>query len=122
MNVELLTKGFQKTDAMDAYMREATLEGIESFLKNERDVHLRVTVDEASHRMQSRKPHYICEIHLKTAASKKFFKVQKNGEDFYDVVLRAGQAIRRVLGKKSDRRHTMRVEAWGGKLTNSPAA
>jgi len=122
MNVEFLTKGFQKTDSMDAYMQEATVEAIEKFLKNERDVHLRVVVDETSRRMQARKPYYICEIHLKTAASKKFFKVQKHGEDFYEVVLKAGHTLRRVLEKKSDRRHTLRAHAWGGKLIAPPAA
>lgn len=112
MNVEFLTKGFQKTDAMDSFLWESIPESMEKFLKNERDVHLRVVVDEISHRMQSRKPHFVCEIHLKTAASKKFFKVQKDGEDFYEVVLRAGQALRRVLGRKSDRRDTQRVHTW----------
>jgi hypothetical protein len=122
MNIEFLTKGFHKSEAMDNYMREATFEPIESFLRNERDVHFRVAVDRVCHRMQARKPKYVCEIHVKTAGSKKFFKVSSSGEDFKDVVLRAGHAMKRVLGKKSDRRHSLRAHGWGGKLLAPPAA
>lgn len=122
MNIEFLTKGFSKSDAMDTYIQEMTFDPIESFLRNERDVHFRVMVDRVSNRMQARRPKYVCEIHVKTAASKKLFKVAKSGDSFREVVLQAGLAIKRVLGKKSDRRETLRAHAWGGRYIAPPAA
>jgi ribosome-associated translation inhibitor RaiA len=108
MNIEFFTKGVQKTESMDNFLQQTVTDALTHFLKNERDVHVRVSVDEVSHRMQSRKPHFICQIHVKSAASKKFFKVEKDSEDFYDAVLRATRIMRRVLGKKSDRRETLK--------------
>lgn len=109
MNIEVVTKGFQKTDSMSQYLQAETLDVIEPFLKNDRDVHLRVIVDEISHRTDGRKPQFVCEILLKTAASKRFFKVQKNSSDFREAVTKASQAMREILRRRSGKRNSQRL-------------
>jgi len=104
MKTEFITKGFQKTEAMDQFVKAVTLESVESFLKNDRDVHFRVLVNEDSHRNQSRRPHFICEVLLKTAASKKMVKVTKASWDFREAVSEAGKALKSILRRRSDRK------------------
>lgn len=118
MNVEIVTKGFGKTEAMDSFLREHCEGLLDTFLKNEGDVHVRLSVDEDSHRNQSRKPHFLCELKIKTAASKKFFKTHKTSDDFHTAVNEAVRAMKHVLQKKSDRRHHMKSSL----LKDVPAA
>jgi ribosomal subunit interface protein len=108
MKLEFVTKGFDKTESMDQFLQEHCWALVDSFLKNERDVHVRVSVDEDSHRNQSRKPHFLCEMQIKTAGSKKYLKTHKTSSDFYNAVNGAVRAMKHVLQKRSDRRHHMK--------------
>jgi ribosome-associated translation inhibitor RaiA len=109
MRAEFFTKGFEKTESMDEFLQKETLDLVDSFMRNERDVHLRVTVDEDCHRSQNRKPHFTCEIVLKSAASKKVFKSHRASHDFRTAVYEAAHAMKRILMKKSDRRHQLKL-------------
>ena len=113
MRAEFFTKGFEKTESMDDFLRKETLDLVDSFMRNERDIHLRVTVDEDRHRVQSRKPHFVCEIMIKSAASKKYFKTHRAAEDFRTAVYEATHAMKRILMKKSDRRHQEKLSPRG---------
>ncbi len=108
MKTEFLTKGFTHTESMDEFLRESTLQVVNEYIKNENDVHLRVTVDEDRHRNQARKPHFVCEIQLKCASSKKVWKVHKASGDFREAVLDASHAMRKILQKRSSKRHDLK--------------
>lgn len=105
MRTEFVTKGFEKTEAMDAFLQHSTLDSVDQLLKRENDVHLRVVVDEDSHRNQTRKPSFTCEIVLKTGASKRLFKVRKQAANFRTAVMQASKAMKAILRKRSEKRH-----------------
>jgi ribosomal subunit interface protein len=109
MRVEFFTKGFEKTESMENLMQEHCFALADSFLKHERDVHIRVSVDEDSHRNQSRKPHFMCEVQIKTAGSKKYLKSHKTSSDFYTAFDAAIKAMKHILQKRSERRHDMKA-------------
>lgn len=108
MRVEFVTKGFDKTESMEQYLQDHCAFILDHFLKNEKDVHLRVSIDEDSHRNQARKPHFLCEVQIKTAGSKKYLKTHKTANDFYNAVNGAVRAMKHILQKRSDRRHHMK--------------
>ncbi|MEZ0392677.1 MAG: HPF/RaiA family ribosome-associated protein [Pseudobdellovibrionaceae bacterium] len=108
MRAEFITKGFDKTESMDDFLREHCLALVDSYLKNEKDVHLRVSIDEDSHRNQARKPHFVCEFQIKTAGSRKYLKTHKTSSDFYNAVNGAVKAMKHILQKRSDRRHDLK--------------
>lgn len=105
MRTEFVTKGFSKTEAMDSFIQDEALESVSRLLKREKDVHLRLVVDEDSHRNQSRKPHFVCEITVKSAASQGFIKVRKQAHDFRKAVRQATKALKQVLKRRSEKRH-----------------
>ena len=105
MRTEFVTKGFEKTEAMDQFLQASTLDSVEQMLKREKDVHLRVVVDEDAHRTDRRSPSFSCEIVLKTGASKKLFKVRKHAANFRDAVMQASRAMKSILKKRSQKRH-----------------
>lgn len=105
MRTEFVTKGFSKTEAMEDFLQKHALDSVDTMLKREGDAHFRVVVDEDSRRNQSRKPHFVCEMILKTGASKKMLKVRKAAQDFQTAVLEASRAMKTLLRKRSDRRH-----------------
>lgn len=109
MRVEFVTKGFQRTEGMEQFLNEHCRSLAESFLKNEKDVHIRVNVDEDSRRNQSRKPHFLCEFQIKIAGSKRYLKTHKTSNDFQTAVNEAARAMRGILQRRSDRRHHMKV-------------
>lgn len=109
MKAEFFTKGFEKTESMDNFLQKEALDLVDVFMKNDRDVHLRVTVDEDAHRVQNRKPHFVCEIMIKSASSKKYLKTHRASYDFRTAVYEATHAMKRMLMKKSDRRHQMKT-------------
>jgi len=109
MNIEVLTKGFEKTESIDQHLQVATWEAIEPFLKNDKDVHLKVVVNETSHRIEGRRHHFMCEILLKTAASRRVFKVKKDSTDFHEAVARASSAMKEVLRRRSGKRSAQRT-------------
>ncbi len=109
MKAEFFTKGFEKTESMDDFLQKEALDLVDVFMKNDRDVHLRVTVDEDRHRVQNRKPHFVCEIMIKSAASKQYLKTHRASHDFRTAVYEATHAMKRMLMKKSDRRHQMKT-------------
>lgn len=107
MNTEVLVKGFAKTDSMEAYLRAHTENLIEPFLKSgsdKREVSMRVIVGEDSHRTQTRKPHFTCEVHLNLPGNGKFIKIKKQGTDFYECVGKVGQTLKQVLRRRSELR------------------
>jgi len=108
MRVEFVTKGFEKTESMEQFLWEHCEGLVETFLKNEKDIHIRVSVDEDSHRNQARKPHFLCEFQIKTAGSKKYLKTHKTSDDFHTAVNESVRAMKHILQKKSDRRHHMK--------------
>lgn len=105
MRVEFVTKGFEKTEAMESFLKTTTLDFVDELLKHENDAHLRVVVDEDSKRNQTRKPHFACEMILKTGASKKVIKIKRKEIDFHSAVHEAAKALKSTLRKRSDRRH-----------------
>lgn len=105
MRTEFVTKGFSKTEAMEEFLQQSTLDSVDTMLKREKDVHLRVVVDEDSRRTQTRKPHFVCEITLKSGASKKMIKVKKTATDFRQAVLEASRTLKMLLRKRSEKRH-----------------
>lgn len=109
MRVEFHTKGFDKTPSVETFINNAAGDLINEFLRNDGDVHLKINVDEDRHRNQSRKPHFFCEIQLKTASSKKYFKAHKTAEDFHTAVHGAVHAMKTILQRRSDRRHDLKV-------------
>lgn len=109
MKAELVTKGFERTPSMDELFQEVTQEFTETFLKNDKDVHLRITVDEDSHRHMNRKPHFFCEFQIKTSSSKKYFKTHKTAADFRTALNGAVRAMKTLLQKNSSRRHDMKA-------------
>ncbi len=109
MKAEFFTKGFEKTESMDEFLQKEGWDLVDTFLRNERDIHLRVLVDEDSHRSQNRKPHFVCEVAIKSAASKKYFKTHRESHDFRTAVYDAVHAMKRVLSKKSGRRQQYRT-------------
>jgi ribosome-associated translation inhibitor RaiA len=109
MKTEFVMKGFQKTASMEHFLRHHTIDVIQSFLQEESDMHLRVSVDEDSHRNQARKPHFVCEVQLKMGRAKKYFKVRKGSNNFHEAVIEAGRAMKRTLGRYSDKRHNKKV-------------
>jgi ribosome-associated translation inhibitor RaiA len=111
MRAEFFTKGFEKTESVDEFLQKEGWALVDHFMQNERDIHLRVTVDEDSHRVQNRKPHFICEITIKSAASKKYFKTHRASHDFRTAVYEAAHAMKRMLVKKLDRRRGMKFSA-----------
>ncbi len=108
MKTEFLAKGFTHTKSTNQFLKDVTAELVGAYLKNDRDIHLRVTVDEDRHRSQGRKPHFVCEIQLKCASSKRYWKVHKASDDFHSAVLEASHAMRTVLQKRSSRRHDLK--------------
>lgn len=113
MNTEVLVKGFAKTDGMEEYLRTHTENLIEPFLKNgyrDREVTMRVIVDEDSHRTQTRKPHFTCEVHLSLPGSDKYIKIKKQGSDFYECVNKVGSTLKQVLRRRSELRSNKRVD------------
>ena len=108
MKTEFLTKGFKHTESTDQFLKDVTEELLTEYLKNDRDIHLRVTVDEDRHRSLTRKPHFVCEIQLKCASSKRYWKVHKASNDFRSAVLEASHAMRTVMKKRSSRRHDLK--------------
>ncbi len=103
MRLEIVTKGFPRSEATQQFLEESALHLIETFLDNEKDLKFRVSVDEDRHRMQNRKPHYTCEILIKSHDSKKIFKTHGAGEDFHQTCIEAFLSMKRVLAKKSSR-------------------
>lgn len=108
MRVEFVAKSFPKTESMEQFINDHCQGFVETYLKNERDVHIRVSVDEDRHRNQNRKPHFLCEFQIKTAGSKKWLKTHKTSNDFHTAVNEAVRAMKHILEKKSDRRHHMK--------------
>lgn len=111
MNTKVLVKGFTKTEGMEEYLRQHTENLIEPFLKYEgrREATLKVIVDEDSHRTQTRKPHFSCEVHLEMPGSGKFIKIKKQGSDFYECVNKVGQTLKQVLRRRSELRANRHV-------------
>jgi ribosome-associated translation inhibitor RaiA len=111
MRLETHIKGFEKTEALDQLIQDAANGLTSDLLRNDRDVHVIVTGDEDRHRNQSRKPHFFCEVQVKSASSKKWFKTVKASENFHTALIDAFHAMRTVLQKRSDRRHDLKVAA-----------
>lgn len=114
MNTEVLVKGFTKTAGMEEYLRTHTENLIEPFLRNgykNREVNLRVVVDEDSHRTQTRKPHFTCEVHLSLPGDSKYIKIKKQSPDFYECVNKVGQTLKQVLRRRSELRSNKRDTA-----------
>ncbi len=114
MRVEMNTKGFERTESMETFLQEQANDFADTYLKHDRDVHIRFAVDEDSHRSQARKPHFLCELQIKTAGSKKYFKTHKTSDDFRAAVLGAVKAMKVILQKRSDRRHDMKASRAKG--------
>lgn len=105
MRTEFVTKGFSKTEAMEEFLETHAIATVDSMLKREKDVHLRVVVDEDSHRNQGRKPHFVVEIILKSGASRKMLKVRKAAGDYKKALIDATRALKALLRKRSEKRH-----------------
>ncbi len=103
MKTELVLKGFEKTAATEQFLEENTWEALEPLLVKRRDVRFRVSVTEESHRNQVRKPHFACEIQIKTAG-KQWLKVHKSSAQFHESVIEASRAMKRILSRLSDKR------------------
>lgn len=103
MRLEIVTKGFERSESVDSYLEGSALQLIETFLEPERDLKFRVTVDEDRHRMQNRKPHYICELVVKPHDSRKILKTQSAGDEFHKTVTEAFSAMKRILAKRAHR-------------------
>ena len=103
MKTELVLKGFEKTDATEQFLEENTWEALEPLLVNRRDVHFRVSVTEESHRNQTRKPYFACDIQIKTPGQK-WLKVHKTSAQFHESVIEASRAMKRILSRLSDKR------------------
>lgn len=110
MRVELHINGFEKTDSVETFLNTAAQDLANDYLRNEGDVHIRIHVHEDRARNQNRKPHFFCEVQLKTGASKNYYKAHKADEDFKTAVNEAMHAMKRILQKRSDRRHDDKVE------------
>ncbi len=109
MRVELHTNGFEKSPSVENFLNDSANDLAQEFLRNEGDVHIKVIVHEDRQRSQSRKPHFICEIQLKSGGSKKYYKTHKSSEDFRIAVNQAFHAMKMILQKRSDRRHDLKV-------------
>lgn len=103
MKTELVLKGFEKTAATEQFLEEHTWDVLEPLLAKRRDVHFRVSVTEESRRNQVRKPHFACEIQIKTAG-KRWLKVHKTSDQFQESVIEASRAMKRILSRLSDKR------------------
>ncbi len=103
MKTELVLKGFEKTAATTQFLEEHTWEALEPLLVKRRDVHFRVSVTEESRRNQVRKPHFACDIQIKTAG-KRWLKVHKSSAQFHESVMEASRAMKRILTRLSDKR------------------
>lgn len=114
MKLEIVTKGFERSEGVNEYLKSASLNLIETFLENERDLRFRVSIDEDRHRMQSRKPHYTCDLIIKSARSRRVFKVHNSGEDFHSAVNGAYHSMRTILAKRLGRSRDYKFEYQAG--------
>jgi hypothetical protein len=121
MRAEFFTKGFEKSESMDEFMQKSAMELADTFLRNERDIHLRMTVDEDSHRLVARKPHFSCEFLIKSAGSKKYLKTMKSSYDARTAIYEAVHAMKKILTKKSDLRRHRKI-GGRGRIPSSLAA
>lgn len=103
MRLEIVTKGFERSESVDSYLESSAQQLIETFLEPEKDLKFRVTVDEDRHRMQNRKPHYTCEIQVKTHDSKKVLLAHGSGDEFHKTVIEAFSSMKRILAKRAQR-------------------
>jgi ribosome-associated translation inhibitor RaiA len=103
MRLEIVTKGFQSTEATTDFLESSARQLIETFLDQEKDSRFRVIVDEDRHRMQNRKPHFTCQLVVKTDSSRKIFKAHSSGDEFHKTVHEAFLVMKRILAKRAQR-------------------
>lgn len=112
MITNIYYRDITRTENLEAYLLERTEGAIADFLKYDPDAHLTVKVESTRHRTQTRKPVFTCEVILKSTRSKKVFKVQKEGENFYSTVTETVSGLKKILRRRSDikSRHGRRNE------------
>ncbi|HEY8272477.1 MAG TPA: HPF/RaiA family ribosome-associated protein [Pseudobdellovibrionaceae bacterium] len=104
MQVQTCFRDLDKTDTLEAYLRDKIGSSIENFLKKDPNSTATVRIELDRHRNQNRKPSFVCEVILKPTHQKGTLKVSKGGEDFYTAVNEAAAALRTILRRRSTRK------------------
>ena len=100
-----------KADHLEAFVLERTEEAVRDFLKAA-NFHLEVHLATECARTSSRRPYFKCEIFLQVLGRKHSIVVRKFSANFYEAVLKAEHALRKILRRDAACKPSLRKEKW----------
>lgn len=118
MKTQVTIRDFQRTEGLENFIKSKIEDCVSQFFTRTENAQLSVKAQEERHRTLTRKPSFLCEVHLKMPGSKTFFHVKRTGENFYQCVENVSNALREIMRRKHRQTvaiNSRRKQLWANK-------
>jgi hypothetical protein len=109
MRTDILFKDFKRSEYIENFVTEKIDSIVERLVAPDNDTHVTVRLEKSRERTDQRRPHFQCEIIVKSGMSSKIYKTVKNDRNIFRSIVCSFDSMKTLLGKTHDRlRHDRR--------------
>jgi hypothetical protein len=115
LKTQVIIKDFKRSENLETYLKNKIEDCVSHFFPRHQNASLSVKAQEESHRTETRRPSFLCEVRLKLPQSKTFFHVKRTGANFHECVEQVAGALREIMRRKHKKTvaiNSRRAQRW----------